>query len=122
MKEPAPPRAARLRRLTDEEIDLWIAVAKSVSRRKGAKLPSPRKIQPPAAVAAPPPPARQVAARQLDADELETLLKRARALIEIGPRSRLNTASNGNGGHWSNASQLVSTSRPIRSDRASTAS
>jgi TPR repeat protein len=39
-------------------------------------------IRPPAAVAAPP--ARQVAARQLDADELETLLKRARALIEIG--------------------------------------
>jgi hypothetical protein len=40
--------------------------------------------RPPAAVVAPPPPARQVAARQLDADELETLLKRARALIEIG--------------------------------------
>ena len=38
------------------------------------------------------------------------------ALIEIGPRSRLNTASNGNGGHWSKASQLVSTSRPIRSE------
>jgi DNA-nicking Smr family endonuclease len=52
VKEPAPPRAARLRRLTDEEIDLWIAVAKSVSRRKGAKLPSARKIQPPAAEAA----------------------------------------------------------------------
>jgi hypothetical protein len=40
-------------------------------------------VRPPAA-APPPPPARQVAARQLDADELETLLRRARALIEIG--------------------------------------
>ena len=51
MKEPTRP--ARLRRLSDEEIDLWIAVAKSVSRRKGAKLPSPRKIEAPAAEAAP---------------------------------------------------------------------
>jgi hypothetical protein len=41
-------------------------------------------IRPPAAAAAPPAPTKQVAARQLDADELETLLKRARALIEIG--------------------------------------
>ena len=46
MKEPPIPRPARLRRLSDEEIDLWIAVAKSVARRKGAKLPSPRKIEP----------------------------------------------------------------------------
>ena len=46
---PKPPRPSRLRRLTDEEIDLWIAVAKSVARRKGAKLPSARKIQPPPA-------------------------------------------------------------------------
>ena len=52
---PKPPRQSRLRRLTDEEIDLWIAVAKSVARRKGAKLPSARKIQQPPspAVAAP---------------------------------------------------------------------
>jgi DNA-nicking Smr family endonuclease len=49
------PRPVRWRRLSDEEIDLWIAVAKSVSRRKGAKLPSPRKIQPPAAEMAPAP-------------------------------------------------------------------
>jgi DNA-nicking Smr family endonuclease len=51
MKE--PPRPARLRRLSDEEIDLWIAVAKSVSRRKGAKLPGPRKLEPPPVEAAP---------------------------------------------------------------------
>lgn len=55
MKEPHLTRPPRLRRLSDEEIDLWIAVAKSVSRRKGAKLPSPRKIEAPAAEAAPAP-------------------------------------------------------------------
>jgi DNA-nicking Smr family endonuclease len=58
VKEPPVPRPARLRRLSDEEIVLWIAVAKSVARRKGAKLPSPRKVEPPpvvAAVAAPEP-------------------------------------------------------------------
>jgi DNA-nicking Smr family endonuclease len=47
VKETPPPRPARPRRLSDEEIDLWIAVAKSVARRKGAKLPSPRKIEAP---------------------------------------------------------------------------
>lgn len=48
MKESPPqkPRPGRLRRLSDEEIDLWIAVAKSVSRRKGAKLPNPSKSVP----------------------------------------------------------------------------
>jgi DNA-nicking Smr family endonuclease len=50
---PKAPRPSRLRRLSDEEIDLWIAVAKSVSRRKGAKLPSARKIEPSPAAAAP---------------------------------------------------------------------
>lgn len=51
MKQPPPqkPRPSRLRRLSDEEIDLWIAVAKSVSRRKGAKLPSASRIEPPPA-------------------------------------------------------------------------
>jgi DNA-nicking Smr family endonuclease len=53
VKEPPQrSRPAGLRRLTDEEIDLWIAVAKSVSRRKGAKLPSPRKSAPPPSDAA----------------------------------------------------------------------
>jgi DNA-nicking Smr family endonuclease len=55
VKEPRTPRPIRLRRLSDEEIDLWIAVAKSVSRRKGAKLPSPRNIEPPPSEAAPAP-------------------------------------------------------------------
>jgi DNA-nicking Smr family endonuclease len=37
---PEKPRPARLRRLSDEEIDLWIAVAKSVAQRRGATLPN----------------------------------------------------------------------------------
>jgi DNA-nicking Smr family endonuclease len=62
VKEPQIPRPARLRRLSDEEIDLWIAVAKSVARRKGAKLPNPRKAEPSpvkAAAAAPEPEKRR---------------------------------------------------------------
>ena len=34
------PRRARLRRLSEEEIALWIEVAKSVARRRGASLPT----------------------------------------------------------------------------------
>ena len=39
MKEARPPH--RLRRLSDEEIALWTEVARSVSRRRGASLPTP---------------------------------------------------------------------------------
>ncbi len=53
MKDPPPPRAPRQRRLRDEEVELWISVAKSVSRRKGAALPGARKARPPAGVPAP---------------------------------------------------------------------
>jgi DNA-nicking Smr family endonuclease len=60
---PQKPRPVRQRRLSDEEIELWIAVAKSVARRKGAKLPSPREIPPPQETAAPiPEPRRRQAA------------------------------------------------------------
>jgi DNA-nicking Smr family endonuclease len=52
LKDPSQaPRLARSRRLTDDEIDLWIAVAKSVTRRKGATLPGARKVNPSAVVA-----------------------------------------------------------------------
>jgi DNA-nicking Smr family endonuclease len=47
MKDPPAPRPTRQRRLTDEEVELWIAVAKSVSRRKGAALPGARKVRSP---------------------------------------------------------------------------
>ena len=44
MKEGPPPH--RLRRLSDEEIALWTEVARSVSRRRGASLPTPAKPLP----------------------------------------------------------------------------
>lgn len=49
------PRPTRLRRLSDEEIELWIAVARSVAQRHGATLPS-RAIKPPAPAPSPAPP------------------------------------------------------------------
>ena len=60
MKEMAErPAPSRLRRLSQEEIALWIEVAKSVARRRGAILPTlaaPRPAAaPPAAAEAPPP-------------------------------------------------------------------
>jgi DNA-nicking Smr family endonuclease len=48
-EKPAP---ARLRRLSEEEIALWIEVAKSVARRRGAILPTLAARQPAAAPAA----------------------------------------------------------------------
>ena len=59
MKETAE-RPARLRRLSDEEIALWIEVAKSVARRRGAVLPTlaaPRTAAAPAAAEPAPTPA-----------------------------------------------------------------
>jgi DNA-nicking Smr family endonuclease len=57
MKEaPDKPRPSRLRRLSDEEIALWVEVAKSVSKRRGASLPT---LASPPRSTAPPPPAHQ---------------------------------------------------------------
>ena len=47
MSEPKP-RSTRLRRLTDDEIELWLTVASTIARRPGSVLP------PPPSVAAPP--------------------------------------------------------------------
>ena len=44
MKEPRAVRGPR--RLTDEEIELWAAVAQSVARRRGASLPVPSRPKP----------------------------------------------------------------------------
>jgi DNA-nicking Smr family endonuclease len=57
------PRSSRLRRLSDEEIALWVEVAKSVAKRRGASLPTLASPNPPAppqptATLAPAPPAR----------------------------------------------------------------
>ena len=48
------PRRAAMRRLSDEEIALWVEVAKSVARRRGANLPAlaPRPAPPAAAIPA----------------------------------------------------------------------
>src|SRR6516225_12145318 len=65
VKEAAPPRAPRLRRLTDEEIALWTEVPRGVSRRRGASLPTPSR--PPASDPTPasaPPPAETRAPRR----------------------------------------------------------
>jgi DNA-nicking Smr family endonuclease len=89
VKEPPKARRpSRLRRLSDEEIDLWIAVAKSVSRRKGAKLPSARKIEPPPAAAGPAPEAQKrqaaPAPRALAAPPLAPLEKRLKKQLARG--------------------------------------
>ncbi len=42
------PRPSRLRRLSDEEIALWVEVAKSVAKRRGASLPTLAASSPPA--------------------------------------------------------------------------
>jgi DNA-nicking Smr family endonuclease len=51
------PAPARLRRLSEEEIALWIEVAKSVARRRGAVLPTLAAPRPGATPAADQPPA-----------------------------------------------------------------
>jgi DNA-nicking Smr family endonuclease len=61
VKEAPPPH--RLRRLSDEDIALWTEVARSVSRRRGASLPTPSRPFAPKQAAAPAPPAPGPAAK-----------------------------------------------------------
>jgi DNA-nicking Smr family endonuclease len=85
----APPKGLRL--LSEEEIELWRAVAKSVAPRKGASLPAPRKR-----VAPPMPAQAQKAAAQVASKAkpppstaalapLEKRLKRQLARGGVGP-------------------------------------
>ena len=53
MREAPPPH--RRRRLSDEEIALWTEVARSVSRRRGASLPTPSRPHAPKPPAPPAP-------------------------------------------------------------------
>jgi DNA-nicking Smr family endonuclease len=76
-------RPLRLRRLSDEEIALWTEVARSVSRRRGASLPTPAKPVQPNPPAAPLPAAAPTAAdgksakcRPLPLAPIERRLKR----------------------------------------------
>jgi DNA-nicking Smr family endonuclease len=54
------PRRSAMRRLSEEEIALWVEVARSVARRRGANLPALAQRPAPAA-AAPAPPAKSAA-------------------------------------------------------------
>ena len=79
-----PPHVHCLRRLSDEEIALWTEVARGVSRRRGASLPSPSKPPaPPAPEPAPrTPPAFQAKLtrpRQPPLAPIDRRLKRALA-------------------------------------------
>lgn len=86
MKE-TPPRS-RLRRLTDEEISLWLTVTKSVTPRKEAALP---KLAEPPAKAAPeaPAPAKSVSAAQASQPPARGTLLPRLAPIERKLRQRL---------------------------------
>ena len=80
MKEAPPPH--RLRRLSDEEIALWTEVARSVSRRRGASLPTPSRPFAPKqsaapATAAPGPAAKPEKPRTPPLAPIERRLKRA---------------------------------------------
>ena len=48
MKDEAPVRSPRLRRLSDDEIELWTQIAASVTPRPGAHLPQRLTMPPPA--------------------------------------------------------------------------
>ncbi len=79
MKEGIPPH--RLRRLSDEEIALWTEVARSVSRRRGASLPTPSRPVTPKPAGPPSPAAAGPAAmpekpRALPLAPIERRLKR----------------------------------------------
>jgi DNA-nicking Smr family endonuclease len=83
--------ASDLRLLSDEEIELWRAVAKSVAPRKGSVLPTSRKRSTPAApakreeTAAPAPPKPKAPTQGLALAPLEKRLKRQLARGGAGP-------------------------------------
>jgi DNA-nicking Smr family endonuclease len=74
-----------LRPLSDEEIELWREVAKSVAPRKGALLPSPRRraVATKVQIASPPSPAAQVKPTRL-APALAPLEKRLKRRLSRG--------------------------------------
>ena len=59
-REPPPPSSRKLRRLSDDEIDLWLLVAENVVRRPGSavpervRIPAPPKPESVAVTASPP--------------------------------------------------------------------
>ena len=84
MKEARPPH--RLRRLSDEEIALWTEVARSVSRRRGASLPTPSRPFAPKPVPPPPQPMQNPSAKPAKpkAPPLAPIERRLKRALERG--------------------------------------
>jgi DNA-nicking Smr family endonuclease len=86
------PRPSRLRWLSDEEIALWIEVAKTVARRRGATLPTlaaPSAPEPAAPPAMASPPGAETSARRAQAPRLPPLAPLERRLKRALARGRL---------------------------------
>jgi len=84
VKEARPPH--RLRRLSDEEIALWTEVARSVSRRRGASLPTPSRPFAPKPVPPPPQPMQNPSAKPAKpkAPPLAPIERRLKRALERG--------------------------------------
>jgi DNA-nicking Smr family endonuclease len=89
MKEISGPPRGPLRRLSEEDVALWLAVTRGVARRPGAVLPEPRRAPPektakteaPRPVLAAPSPAQS---RRPAVPSLEPLERRARQRLARG--------------------------------------
>jgi len=86
VKEAEPPRAPRLRRLSDEEIALWTEVARGVARRRGASLPAPSGAPNPAPAPAPLPVEPVAPRRPAAAAPLAKIERRLRRRLARGRR------------------------------------
>ncbi len=89
MKDAPPPARRRLRRLTDEEIALWLTVTKSVTPRAETVLPTPENPLPhtnaePAPVATVAPPASLKPYRAPELPRLAALDRRLRQRLSRG--------------------------------------
>jgi DNA-nicking Smr family endonuclease len=89
MKDASPAHRGRLRRLSDEEIALWLTVAKSVTPRPDAHLPDegdppPKMVSAPAAPTATPAPREKAAVRAPSVPGLAPLERRLRQKLSRG--------------------------------------
>lgn len=83
------PRSTRLRRLTDDEIELWLTVASTVARRTGSVLPPPPASTRPAAIPAAALPATFVPATSVPRPPLPPLAPLERKLKQKLSRGRM---------------------------------
>ncbi|HKH81897.1 MAG TPA: Smr/MutS family protein [Methylovirgula sp.] len=89
MKEISGPPREQLRRLSEEDVELWLGVTRGVARRPGAVLPEPHRTQPdkPAETEAPrptPPAPSPAQSRRPALPSLEPLERRARQRLARG--------------------------------------